>query len=81
MISWWLKMNDPLMTPIEKLLTQQLQQSRDSEKSHKQTIQNMATAALKQIPRDQLIEILIKKRIIQRDWEQGANKYKLKQNE
>jgi len=65
------------MNATENLLTQQLKQSRDSEKLYKQTIKNMARASLKQLPREMLIEVLVKKKIIKRDWLEKGVKYKL----
>lgn len=47
---------------------------------YKTTTINMARAALKQLPREDLIEMLVKKKIIQRDWSQKGNKYKLRKN-
>lgn len=66
------------MNATQNLLTSQLKQSRDSEKLYKQVIKNMAKASLKQIPREMLVDILIKKKIIKRDWEESGVKYKLK---
>lgn len=69
-----------LMNPTETLLKSQLQESRQSAKLYKQTVINMARASIKQITREDLIEILIKKRIIERDWSEKGNKYKIKEN-
>ena len=69
------------MNATENLLKSQLEDSKASAKLYKQTVINMARAALKQIPREDLIELLVKKNIIQRDWMQKRNKYKLKQND
>ena len=62
---------------MDYMITQQLKQSRDSEKLYKQTIKNMARASLKQLPREMLIEVLVKKKIIKRDWLEKGVKYKL----
>lgn len=69
------------MNATENLLKSQLEDSKASAKLYKQTVINMSRAALKQIPREDLIEILVKKKIIKRDWEQKRNKYKLIQND
>ena len=66
------------MNATENLLTHQLQQSKENEKEYKQVIINMARASLKQIPREFLIEVLVKKKIIQKDWMEKRNKYKLR---
>lgn len=68
------------MNATQNLLTAQLQQSRASAKLYKKTAINMARAALKQLPREDLIEMLIKKKIIQRNWSEKGNKYILRQD-
>lgn len=68
------------MNATENLLKSQLEDSRASAKIYKQVAMKMARASLKQLPREDLIEILVKKKIIQRDWIRGSTKYKIKEN-
>ena len=67
------------MNATENLLKSQLENQRASAKIYKQTVINMARAALKQIPREDLIDLLVKKKIIKRNWSQKGNKYKLRE--
>ncbi len=70
-----------MTNPMENLLKSQLDQSRESAKLYKQTAINMARASIKQLPREDLIDILVKKKIIMKDWEQKGNKFKLREDE
>lgn len=69
------------MNATENLLKSQLEDSRSSAKLYKKTIMNMARASLSKIPREDLIEMLIKKKIIKKDWSQKGNKYTLRHND
>lgn len=69
------------MNPTENLLKSQLEDSKAQAKEYKKVAINMARASLKKISREDLIEILIKKKIIYRDWEQKGNKYILREDD
>ena len=46
-------------------------------KTYKKVTKDILRTILNKIPREDLIEMLIKRKIIKRDWEQKGNKYVL----
>jgi len=47
---------------------------------YKQRLFKMANACFNELEREDLIKLMIKKKIIEKDWLQKGNKYILKQN-
>lgn len=48
---------------------------------YEKTTKDILRLIINKVPRELLIEELIRKKIIMRDWEQKGNKYKLRKNE
>ena len=69
------------MNATQNLLKSQLEDSRTQAKLYKKTAIDMARASLKKLSREDLIEILVKKKIIMKDYLQKGNKYVLRENE
>ncbi len=51
---------------------------RESLKDKEKTIEKLLTNIINAVPRDTLIQLLKKKKIIQKDWEAKGEKYNLK---
>lgn len=60
-------------------LTDQLNKSHHKiqAKTYKKVTKDILRKLITVIPREDLIEMLIKKKIIKRDWEESGNKYSL----
>jgi len=67
-------------TATENLLKSQLENSRQATIMYKQRLFKMANACFNELEREDLIKLMIKKKIIEKDWLQKGNKYILKQN-
>ena len=65
----------------ENLLKSQLEDSRNREKELSRKLYKLSLTHFKQLERDDLIKIMVKKKIIEKDWIKGSIKYKLKYND
>lgn len=75
------KIGEKTTNAAENLLKSQLKDSRNREKDLSRKLYKLSLYYFKQLDRDDLIKIMVKKKIIEKDWIRGSNKYKIRQDD